>query len=244
MLVNGLLIIVGILLLINLLAPLLIWKLQMLPARVSLQPVEEAQFLARQSGEFRVLDGALRAMGCDYLASSSLLLENVTTSFSLYLFDAGYTIVTLVAMKAPNREVVYVEFSRLYEDGSLLCVNNSPVASAYPDMAVKIMARVPEHNRPESLYQVFKRLVASLHNSAPAANAAELDCFRVIEDFMHRESDELARRGYCRPEMDAGGFRRVTLKGAYLMTWGQLFPGSWLKKHRDARYAKRLLQAT
>ena len=49
------------------------------------------------------------------------------------------------------------------------------------------------------------------------------------------------RLGYCLPHVDASGNRGLTLKGAYLMTWGQLVPGNWIRK---ARFARRLLQAS
>jgi hypothetical protein len=244
MITNVLLFIVGVLLLINLLAPLLIWKSQTIPARVSLAPIDIPGFLERCGDRFRELDAKLQDMGCDYLGSSQLELQQVTTRFSVYFLDGGFTIATLVTISGPDQEVVYVEFSRLYQDGSILNVNNSPIASAYPDMDVKIMARLPEHEDPAGLHSVFAQLADNLRNTSPMLDARNLDCFSTIEEYIGKESDELARMGYCHSHIDKDGLRRLTLKGAYLMTWGQLFPGSWLKKARDARYARRLLQAT
>lgn len=243
MIINGILIVVGIFLLLNLLAPLLVWRSQRIPARVRLHPVDDPGFIAARSERFRELHARLEEMGAGYIGSSSLALENAITHFSVYLLDEGLTFGTLVSITGGDEEVVYAEFSRLYRDGSILDVNNAPVVSAYPDMDVKIMARLPGISEPADLHAAFKRLAAALHNSAPPANAAELDCFGVIRDYIEKESDELVKMGYCHPEVDASGNRALTLKGAYLMTWGQLAPGNWIRRFLDARYARRLLQA-
>lgn len=242
MIFNGMLIVAGVLLLINLLAPLLVWRSQTVPARVRLHAIDDPGFIAARCERFRELHARLLEMGGQYIGSSTLSLENATTHFSVYLLDSGFTFGTLVSIAGGDEEVVYTEFSRLYQDGSILDVNNAPVVSAYPDMDVKIMARLPGLQDPAALRAAFNHLASTLRNSALPANAAELDCFDVIRDYIEKESDELVRMGYCHPEVDASGNRSLTLKGAYLMTWGQLAPGNWIRKFLDARYARRLLQ--
>lgn len=244
MVINGILIVVGLFLLLNLLAPLLIWRSQTVPARVRLDAVDDPHILAARSERLGELAARLVELGGEHIGSATLALENTTTHFSVYLLDEGFTIGTLVFITGADDDgVVYSEFSRLYQDGTILDVNNAPVVSAYPDMDVKIMARLPRLQEPAALHAAFTHLASTLHNSAPPANARELDCFDVIREYIEKESDELVRLGYCHREVDAAGNRALTLKGAYLMTWGQLAPGNWIRKLRDARYARRLLQA-
>lgn len=244
MITDVILIVGGVLLLLNLLAPLFVWRSQTIPARVRLEAVSEPGFVAARCARFRELDARLLAMGGEYIGSSTLTVGTATTHFSVYLLDGGLTFGTLVSITGAAEEVVYTDFSRLYEDGSILDVNNAPVVSAYPDMKIKIMARLPKIQEPAALHAAFLQLAGTLQNSAAPANARDLDCFSAIRDFIERESDELVRRGYCHADIDVSGSRSLTLKGAYLMTWGQLAPGNWIRKALDARYARRLLQAT
>ena len=79
MILNGILIVAGVLLLLNLLAPLLVWRSQTVPARVSLDPVQDPGFIAARCERFRELDARLAEMGGEYIGSSCLALENATS---------------------------------------------------------------------------------------------------------------------------------------------------------------------
>jgi hypothetical protein len=59
---------------------------------------------------------------------------------------------------------------------------------------------------------------------------------------MARESDELAKRGYCYNEIDSDGKRSLTWKGAYLITWRSVFPGNRIRDYFDRMYAARILK--
>ncbi len=66
--------------------------------------------------------------------------------------------------------------------------------------------------------------------------------FKHVEDFMARESDEMVKRGYCNSLIDPDGKRSLTWKGAYLLTWRSVFPGSWIKNLAERSYAARILK--
>ena len=68
------------------------------------------------------------------------------------------------------------------------------------------------------------------------------DGFRMVENFMDRESDLQMQLGYCHPEVDADGRRPLTLKGAYLLSWRSIFPGRNLRGWREKPRSARLLQ--
>jgi hypothetical protein len=59
-----------------------------------------------------------------------------------------------------------------------------------------------------------------------------------------RASDELVKRGYCYNEIDTEGKRSLTWKGAYLLTWRSVFPGSRIRDYIDRSYARNMLKNT
>lgn len=225
---------------LNLLGPLLIWRTQRLPARIRFQPHDEASFMASRDEAFRGLDADMRGLGFRYLGSSFMRDTHTETNFSLYAHD-DQACAMVVSIVSKVKSIAYVEFAQLYADGSILDVTNTPIPSPYPRVDLKIHARFPEVLATAELHARFLALRASLKNTAqPMPYSADAG-FRMVEDFMDRESDLMTRLGYCHPEVDADGRRPLTLKGAYLLSWRSIFPGRTLRGWREKQHSARLL---
>jgi hypothetical protein len=230
---------------LNLLGPLLIWRVQKLPARVRFRPHEESGFLANRDPAYRQLDGEIRALGFGYLGSSYMRDTQTEANFSLYTHASDQSCAMVVTMVSRIKTITYVEFTQVYADGSLLSTSNVDMPSTYPRMALKVAVRFAEVADPRELYARFRSLRAGLRNSARAVPYSASEGFRMVEDFMDYESDLLVEMGYCFPQVDAEGRRALTLKGAYLLSWRSIFPGKGLKGWLDRQHAARLLaQAT
>lgn len=228
--------------LLNALGPLLIKKIQKLPARVKFEKHDEKEFLSSRDQEFNELNRKIIEIGFEYVGSSFMADSHTNTSFSLYSNDADLTCCTIVSMVSKVKSLTYVEFSQLYNDGSMLDVSNANQVSPFPKMDLKLAVRYPEIHEPKELYEVFLKLKKSLKNTAQPIGYDKSKGFEVVEEFMAQESDMLVEKGYCNEPVDQEGKRTLTFKGAYLMTWRSVFPGNKIKNWLDRSTAHKLLK--
>ncbi|NLD35828.1 MAG: hypothetical protein GX654_03080 [Desulfatiglans sp.] len=228
--------------LLNLLGPLFVKKVQKLPARIRFAGHDENEFLISRDEEFNRLDSEIKTIGFEYIGSSYMKDTNAETNFSLYTNETDLTCALVVSIISSVKTITYVEFSQLYEDGSMLNIFNSSQVLPFPDMDLKIALRYPDIKSPKELYNVFVRIKNNLKNTARPMAYDKSKGFKHIEDFMARESDDLVKRGYCYNEIDSDGKRSLTLKGAYLLTWRSIFPGSRIRELIDRSYASRILK--
>lgn len=228
--------------LLNLLGPIFIKKVQRLPARIRFTGHDENEFLLSRDDEFIKLDSEIKSLGFDYIGSSFMKDTNTETNLSLYTNETDLTCAVLVSIVSRVKTITYVEFSQLYEDGSMLDIFNASQVSPFPNMDLKIALRYPDIKSPQELYSVFLRIRNYLKNTARPMAYGKSKGFKHVEDFMARESDELVKRGYCFNEIDTEGKRPLTWKGAYLLTWRSVFPGSRIRDLIDRSYASKMLR--
>ncbi len=168
--------------------------------------------------------------------------SHTQTNFSLYSNRTELTCAMVVSMVSNVKSMTYVEFSQAYSDGSMLDISNADQVNPYPKTAIKIAVRYPEINDPEELFKVFQKLKHSLKNTSNPVPYDEATGFKMVEDYMAMESDDLVSKGYCNEKVDEEGKRSLTLKGAYLITWKSVFPGNKFMNWSNASYARRLLK--
>lgn len=227
---------------LNVIAPLLIKKLQKLPARVTFEPHDEKDFLLSRDEKFHQLNSDIRSLGFEYIGSSFMEDSHSETNFSLYHNESEKTGAMIVRIENNVKAVTYIEFSQLYADGSMLDVSNADEVAVYPKMDLKITVKYPEVRDCSELYSRFKQLRDSLKNSNEAIPFDSSEGFKVVEDYMAKESDILVQKGYCKPEIDDSGKRSLTLKGAYVITWRSVFPGKKIRNALDKLYSNKLLK--
>ena len=229
-------------LLLNAIGPILIKKTQKLPARVKFRSHDEREFFLNRDEYFHALNNEIRNLGFNYLGSSFMEDSHTETHFSLYCNDKDSTCAMVVSMVSKVKTITYLEFSQVYSDGSMLDVSNANQVSPFPKMNIKIAARFPEIDNPSKLYEVFKKLKSSLKNSCQPTAYDKNKGFKMVEDFMAKESDILVEKGYCQEPIDRDGRRALTLKGAYLITWRSVFPGNKIRNMFDLSLSKSLLK--
>ncbi len=228
--------------LLNLLGPIFVKRVQKLPARIRFTEHDEKEFLGSRDVEFNQLDSEIKVIGFEYAGSSFIKDTNTETNFSLYTNETDMTCAMVVSIVSNVKSITYVEFSQLYEDGSMLDIFNATQVSPYPDMDLKIALRYPDIKSPKALYEVFLRIRNFMKNTARPMVYDKSKGFKYVEEFMARESDELVKKGYCNNEIDADGKRSLTWKGAYLLTWQSVFPGNRIRDLIDRSNASRILR--
>lgn len=229
------------LLAINVIGPLLVLRTQRIPARVRFSDTDHDGFLAERGEVFRRLDEQLQALQFVHVGSSALPSSHTVSHFSLYVHPRDQAAAMLVTMTSGKRRVTYAEFTQLYADGSLLDVHNAPTLSSYPTMPCRLGVRMADVNSLKLLFGTLQRLRERLPNSAPAIPYPSDQGFRPIEAFIARESDELVRLGYCKPDIDNQGRRALTLKGALFLTWKNALPGKLIFNLLEQRHTRLLL---
>jgi hypothetical protein len=237
-------VIVAPVLFLNLIGPLIIRRTQKMPARVRFRKHDEATFMKNREEEFLSLDQAIRDCGFEHIGSSFMDGIQTETHFSLYTHGSDSSTAMVVSIFNPARSITYVEFSQLYADKSSLEVSNADQPSPFPPMDHKLSLRYPHIGDVQALHDVFMTLKAVLNNSAAPVAYEKDRGFEPVEEALARESDLLVSLGYCNGDIDPEGRRSLTMKGAYLMTWRSVFPGSRIKNAMDTAYARRLFRRT
>lgn len=228
-------------LLMNLLGPLVIRRTQTLPGRVHFEPIEPETFFADRDAGFRRHDEAVRALGFSFLGASHMTDDKTDTWFALYAHPGDHACAMVVSLVNPLKRATYVEFTQVYDDGSVLNVNDGPVPSPYPRWDRKLVARFRDVHEAGELHARFLCIRAGIANSACPVPLEPARAFEAVERHLADESDHLVAQGYCLPAIGPGGRRALTLKGACLLTWRSIFPGKRLLEARDRREAARLL---
>lgn len=233
--------IVALILAMYVVAPIIIYRSQKVPGRVKFLKLDENEFLNARSEIFSNLDSQIKALDFEYVGSSKLEDTHNTAYFSLYSNKKSCTTGMLVTMDNNVNSFTYAEFSQLYSDGTMLDVSNASVAPVYPRMPLKIAARFPDINELEDLYGALLKLKSSLNNTSASVPYGSAYGFDKVEEFMGRESDELVKMGYCREDIDDDGKRSLTLKGAFIFTWKNVFPIKQIYDALDQSYSRKML---
>jgi hypothetical protein len=135
----------------------------------------------------------------------------------------------------------YVEFSTHYGDGRVFDTLNSEALSGFGRIDSHIITRLPNVSDPRMLYALHRSVIAR-HNVT--ARPVLYDGSNVAAHLQQEHVRALSGQVRC------GRFRfsessnifRCTIKGAYLMTWGQMWPISYFRRLAMDRRARKTLQ--
>lgn len=133
-----------------------------------------------------------------------------------------------------------VEFCTDYVNDETVCTHNSPAAFLFKPRPSKRLYRFPSVQNPAALYGLHRRLVALRPEPAerfiPTKGTEYLHVTHAVEK-SNRRQEEL---GYVYPD---GGVYRLTLKGAFMMTWPLLWPLKQVRESLARRNAAALMRS-
>lgn len=149
---------------------------------------------------------------------------------------------TGITANSPIINTTYIEFTQGYENGSVLNVSNSSVAGVYPDSPGRLGFRFPDINDAQALLAIILKLrgrhkVGDKQMALPKGQE-----FAIMESYLNAELDELAQRGWVGKD-DGKGERRLTVKGAVMMTWKLGWPVKQILNKRDLARSERALNS-
>jgi hypothetical protein len=144
----------------------------------------------------------------------------------------------------PGLATAYVEVITRFRDGTLVQTNDSEVLGSFPPRPATTTTQFPNLDDPAQLVRLHRALVERHGSDSPRV-------LRVDEEFggdpvtylkasLAEELEGQLTTGYLH-HPDGSEFFRPTWKGAFLMTWGQLWPIKGIRAARRARKARQLL---
>lgn len=217
--------------------PLVIWRLQRSPAKFEFLKLSDNSIVNMISPQCEQWDREIRQKRFRYVGSASMLMGNSQTYFSMYRHDD--MLAMIVAMKGGTRNMIYAEFSTLHEDDSVTNTNNSPMVSVFPTSASKRTYHYPDIQSVPDLMALAKRIIQHKGKALPVKLVPEGKEFEMLEWFLTRESEGLVARGWYRPDI-VDGYRKLTLRGAFFMSWRLLFPLRQIQQQKARQEALQL----
>jgi hypothetical protein len=218
-----------------------VYRGQRLEAEVRFRVEPAAEFIAARDDKFRFLDQQLRGLGYGLVDAATMDQSFTKAWVGLYWSPEDQLAATLATMSNGIENFTYTEFVRLYQDGRVLSVSNSPIASVYPDIPVKKSFHYPEFEYPASLIAIHRKFADKYASDAAVLDYDTEGGFSLVRKYMRLESDELVRMGYAREPIGSDGRRGLTVKGAWLLTWRSIFPGNVLRQRKQNRAATQAL---
>jgi hypothetical protein len=140
----------------------------------------------------------------------------------------------------PPQVTAFVEVAARFPDGRRLSTYNSPFPNQFPLPPGKRFVHLPQCADPVRLYRVHAHVRRTDYAGATAESRLKDGPTEALRESWRREMAEHSAAGYLCPD-EAAGVCHMTWKGAYLLTWKNLWPWSHLRKAASRRAAERLL---
>lgn len=204
-------------------APIIVFWSQKLPENYSFNLLESEKFLSERTPVFIELHKEIQDSGFEYIGSSELIMSNASMYFSIYNNFSKKIACTLVTAQSVPVKSTYIEFTQMYKNGSVLNVSNAPIINVYPKSEYRLSFRFPMVNDFGQLLELAEKLINSNKQSEEKITFIRGDEFKTVESYLNRELSELIERDWVQSIITAG-HRRLTVKGALLMTWKMLWP--------------------
>lgn len=233
--------------------PLMIWwsqKLEATPQMVPFNP-DEYDWPADIDELFSTAIDELGSSGFEVTGGVLLprAVPNVQTALVLLANRAEKDVVMVTATIATNNFAslrnLYLEFSTNFQDGFEYNTNNTDQLLAFPPEPHKRTYQFVQVKEPRKLYDVHQAILNAngRHCQQKVLKVDRQFGGDAIADLLDgiREELELAtKRGYLRRTSD-GQYYRPTVIGAILMTWKELWPWKAIRRMKRDRSAQAIL---
>jgi hypothetical protein len=136
----------------------------------------------------------------------------------------------------------YVEFSTRYADGTILDTNNTSELSSFRPVPEKKTFQLPRVQDPRMLYRVHQALMERFAPGKTKVLPSESDMAVYLRRVFEEDFERQAAMGLLKLSTFDGRYR-MTWKGAFVMTWGLLWPMKPLRIAARDRQAAGLLRS-
>ncbi len=194
----------------------------------------------------------LMPLGFEYITGMRLpqMADNVMAILIVLVNRPACDAAAAISIYAKANEVwdlqtSYVEYSTRFPSGLTVNTQNSTALSAFPPAAQTFNHRFPTVRDARQLYEVHQRLLQGQNLATKVMRLDDEfggDAIAFVRSALHQEMLDATKDGYLYLTPDSQHFR-ATLKGAYLMTWRELFPFKQLRlAYRDRQARQQLAE--
>jgi len=219
----------------HLVAPLFVLRQHGVPCEYRFAPHDLAATLADGTDAFRATCKALAALGFAPATASRVDMSNASNTFMLLRRPGDPCIASVMLLRNAFGTQVVVDFTQPYRDGSCLSLSNNPYPPVFPRLPIKVAYQLDGTFPLWELHERFRRVRerCGLQEPVTVPEGGELAC---LDQFMNAEAAALRARGLYADGCDKG-YRRLTFKGAYVLSWKLLWPWKPLFLWRARRRA-------
>lgn len=207
-----------------LLGPIMVYINQKLPIKYRFKILDRETFLKERGSMFGALHEQILGSGFRYVGSSELNMSHSALYFSIYYSeDLRLTCTLMTAHAAHNAPFTQIEFTQIYEDGTLFGVNNNGIFGAYPKWSIKDGYRFPSVNDFNRLLSITHKLISRYKRDCFPIALEPGSEFQTIENHLNDEVQHLIEIGWVSPKQHGESYH-LSIKGAVLMTWKMCWP--------------------
>jgi len=204
--------------------PVMVYINQRLPKKYKFDLLDSVTFLSERDEVFRSLHEEIINNEFRYIGSAEILQSHSSMYFSIYYSDEKKITSTLITAEvAHNSTTTQIEFTQIYDDGTLLSVNNNSVIGVYPEWKIKEAYRFSNVNDFTELLAIADKIIRIRKRHQIAVPMVEGKEFETIEQHLNKELERLVHLGWVSSKPTENGFK-LTPKGAVLMTWKMCWP--------------------
>lgn len=191
---------------------------------------------------FEVLQAAFLPSATPLIKTSLILLVNRAEKDS-----AMITAMCSTPESGAGIKNYYVEFSTRFEDESVYDTMNTGELPAFPKPASYTRSQLVDVKQPDELYNIHQSILQR-DNRQVSQKVLRLDrdfggdAIAFLQSAMQEEYESAANYGYLALSPD-GQHYLMTIKGAYLMVWGQLWPFKPIRNYLRDWKAARLIRS-
>jgi hypothetical protein len=234
------------------LSPLVIAATSKVKANIEPREIGPQDFPAKLAGFFETQAQALEQIGFHRTAylrvpetvtgASARMESYVVTMFNRETGDgAVITAILNVASGIQQVTTQYVELSTRYPDGRMFDTLNTQQLGAFARIPSETKTRLPGENDPRLLYALHRFVIGRNNVSGRPLSTVENDAGAWLAKEHVGSLDGQVRRGRYYLSKRTNEYR-PTLKGAFLMSWGLMWPMSFFRRSAMHRRARKILQ--
>ncbi len=231
-------------------APILLKFQQRMAAHPDLRPIDPADLPPSAS---RYLQESAHALLKDgFTVSECVALPYPMTGIGASLImlinretgdEAMATAIFSTNAATPHIKTSYLEFSTRFEDGHCVNTMNGKLLSSFPPDANDVNSQAPQVQDPNQLYRLHRFVLdrTGPHGKPVVYEKGQAIAYLAQKVLVDSYETQVERGWLMR---DASGDAYLpTWKGAYIMTWQQLWPWSLVRRAQMQQKARELLTA-
>ncbi|MCP4401511.1 MAG: hypothetical protein GY801_29965 [bacterium] len=225
-----------------LLGPIMVYFNQKLPIKYRFNILDSETFLKERGSMFRALHEQILSSGFRYVDSSELKMSHSALYFSIYYSEELKLTCTLMTAHAThNAPFTQIEFTQIYDNGTLFGVNNNAVFGAYPKWSIKDGYRFPSINDFNKLLIITHKLISRYKSDCSPVALEPGSEFQTIENHLNDEVQHLIKIGWVSPKQHGQSYH-LTIKGAVIMTWKMCWPIKGFLNNADVKRSETALR--